>query len=104
VGSNRICSPAKFWLPAASCQQFPRCKRTRAATLATLSSAITRDIFTLICLPKAADDTSEVLKELADKDTRKEALCRALLLSAYNEAKLHEEAVGRVETVIVELN
>jgi hypothetical protein len=26
------------------------------------------------------------------------------LLSAYNEAKLHEEAVGRVETVIVELN
>ncbi|OQV09599.1 hypothetical protein CLAIMM_13706 [Cladophialophora immunda] len=95
----------KGTIPLPTRNTEPAKKARVAAALATIASMLSTRIFTPFYFyrPTASDDFKELLIRLAEEDSRKELMCRALLLSPWTKKEqrdaeecLVKEATGAV--------
>ena len=70
-----------------------------AAALAVIASHLSTRIFTPVYMPAANEGIRELLRACAEVDCKREAMCRALMLSAYEDDEQSQAADSTIRDV-----
>jgi hypothetical protein len=70
-----------------------------AAALAVIASHLSTRIFTPVYMPAANEGIRELLRAYAEVDCKRETMCRALMLSAYEDDEQSQAADSTIRDV-----
>jgi hypothetical protein len=97
VPQSRICLARD--VPPLPLRNSAAAKKARmAAALAVIASHLSTRIFTPVYMPAANEGIRELLRACAEVDCKREAMCRALMLSAYEDDEQSQAADSTIRT------